>query len=128
MFAGAATVPLMAFANTEAPGQSREGNIVAANFQQGQIQEVPVTLQPGKCYTVLAVGVGIQTVDISLVATTAIPGLAGVLAHDSGGGTQASLGGKGNCYKLPLPISVQAKYVVSATAGQGMAASAMFSK
>lgn len=128
MFAGAATVPLMAFATTEAPGQSKEGNINAANFQQGQIQEVALTLQPGKCYTVLAVGVGIQEVDIALVATTPIPGVSGVLARDSGGGSQASMGGKGNCYKLPVPISVPAKYVVTATRGGGIAASALFTK
>ncbi len=128
MLAGVATFPLSNFANNEAAGMAREGNINAANFQEGQIQEISLTLQPGKCYTVLAVGIGIQEVDIALVATSQIPGVQGVLARDSGGGSQSSLGGKGNCYRLPVPISVSAKYVVKAVHGAGIAASALFTK
>jgi hypothetical protein len=128
MLAGAATFPLSTFANSEAAGMTREGNINAANFQEGQIYEQALTLQPGKCYTVLAVGIGIQEVDIALVATTSLPGVQGVLARDGGGGSQASLGGKGNCYRLPVPISVPAKYVVKATHGAGLGASALFTK
>ena len=127
-FAGVATFPLSAFAQTEAPGMTREGGLVAANFQEGQILEQPINLVAGKCYTILAVGAGIQEVDIALIATSPIPQLTGVLARDTGGGNQASLGGKGNCYRLPLPINAQAKFVVKATRGAGIAAAAVYVK
>ncbi|CAN5642457.1 hypothetical protein BH09MYX1_BH09MYX1_57100 [soil metagenome] len=130
-FAGFATFPLNAFAQTEAPGMAREGNLIAGNFQEGQIMEQPITLQGGKCYTVLALGVGgISEVDIALVATTQFAQLNGVLQRDTSAGAQASLGGKGNCYKLPFPapFSTPAKYVIKVTKGGGIAAAALYVK
>lgn len=127
-FAAIATGPLFVFAATEAPGMAKDGPLVAGNFQQGQVLETPVNLQPNKCYTVLAVGVGIQEVDITLVLTTPIPNMNPVLARDSGGGSQASLGGKGKCYVWQVPVAAQAKYVITATKGAGVAAGQMYSK
>ena len=127
-FATAATLPLQAFAQTEAPGMQREGALAAANFQEGQILEQALNLQPGKCYAVLAVGIGIQEVDITLATNLNLPGLTPILARDSGSGSQSSLGGKGNCYRVPVPVSVPAKYIVRATKGSGLAAAAVFVK
>jgi len=126
--AGAATLPLMAFANQAAPGMQREGNVAAGNFSEGSVLEEAVNLQPGKCYTVLAVGAGPSEVDISLVATTPVPGMNPVLAQDSGTGQQASLGGNGNCYKWPWPMAGQAKYIVKATRGSGIIAAQLYVK
>jgi hypothetical protein len=83
---------------------------------------------PGKCYTVLAVGVGVQEVDISLVAVTPIPQASGVLAQDQGSGASSSLGGRGNCFKWSFPVGINAKYVIKATRGQGLIASQLYSK
>jgi hypothetical protein len=126
--AGAATVPLMAYAQQEAPGMQKEGNIIAGQFQAGQSLEQAVTLQPGKCYAVLAVGAGPSEVNIQLIATTPIPGMSPVLAQDSGTGSNASLGGRGNCYKYSLPLAGQAKYVVTVTSGSGLVAAQLYSK
>ncbi|MDI1446248.1 hypothetical protein [Polyangium sp. 6x1] len=126
--AGAATLPLTAFAQQSAPGMQRDGNVAAGNFSEGSILEEPVNLQPGKCYTVLAVGAGPSEVDIQLVATTPVPGMNPVLAQDSGSGQQASLGGGGNCYKWPWPMAGQAKYVIKATRGAGVIAAQLYSK
>lgn len=127
-FAAAATVPLMAFSQQQAPGMQREGQVAAANFQEGQVMEEPVNLQPGKCYTVLAVGAGVAEVDISLQLTTPIPGMATALAQDTGSGQQAALGGGGNCYKWPWPMAGQAKYVIKATRGGGVVAAQLYTK
>ena len=97
-------------------------------FQEGQTHEVPLQLQVGKCYTVLAVGAGIQEVHIVLYAATPIPGQFQELARDSGNGSQASLGGRGNCYRYPWPIAAQGKYVMKATRGAGVAAGALYVK
>jgi hypothetical protein len=118
----------MLFANQEAPGMQREGGVVAAQFQEGQTFEQQVQLQPGKCYTVLAVGAGISEMDITLIALTPLPGASPVLAQDSGSGAQASLGGRGNCYKWSWPMGVQAKYILKATRGSGMAAAQLYIK
>ncbi len=127
--AAAATVPLMAFGNSEAAGMQREGNIVAGHFQEGQSLEQAFTIQPGKCYTVLSVGVGIQEVDITMVAVTPIPGQSPQLGRDSATGPQASLGGRGNCIKLAMmPFAVQAKYIVTAVRGAGIAATQLYVK
>lgn len=126
--AGLATGPLFVFANQEAPGMAREGGVVAAQFQEGQTFEQPVQLQPGKCYTILAVGVGIQEMDITLMAATPVPGMNPVLAQDSGSGAQASLGGRGQCYKWSFPMNVQGKYILKATRGSGTAAAQLYSK
>ena len=126
--ASVATVPLLAFAQQEAPGMQREGTTVAGQFKDGQTLEQAFQILPGKCYTVLAVGAGIAEMDIQLIALTPVPGLSPVLAQDSGSGNQASLGGRGNCYKWSAPIGIQAKYVMRATRGQGIAAGQLFVK
>lgn len=73
-FAGAATVPLMAFAQQEAPGMKAEGGIFAGQFQRGEILEQQLQMMPGKCYTVLAVGAGVAEVDLTLIALAPCPG------------------------------------------------------
>lgn len=106
----------------------KEGTLLAGQYQQGQTLEQTVNLGAGKCYTVLAVGVGVQEVDITLMLTTPIPGMNPVLQRDSGAGHQASLGGKGNCYKWPAPLPAQGKYVVTASKGAGIIASQLYAK
>jgi hypothetical protein len=127
-FASAATVPLTALAATDAQGMQREGPTIAGQFQEGQILEQPFQLTPGKCYTVLAVGAGIQETDLSIVALTPIPGASPVLAQDSGTGNSASLGGKGNCFKWSLLVGMNAKMIMKATRGSGIAAAQIYVK
>lgn len=126
--AGAAMVPLQAYAVNEAPGMKAEGGPFAGQFQAGQIMEQQIQLLSGKCYTVLAVGAGVSEVNLQLVALTPIPGMSPVLAQDSGTGTNASLGGRGNCYRWTLPMGINAKIVVSAVSGNGIVAGQLYVK
>jgi hypothetical protein len=105
-----------------------DGPLIAGQFAEGQTLEQPVQLLPGKCYTVLSVGAGIQEMDITLIALTPVPGMNPTLAQDSGGGSSASLGGRGNCFKWSWPVGVNAKFVLRATKGSGVAAGQMYSK
>ncbi len=125
--AGVATVPLMAFSQQEAPGMAREGNLIAGNFKEGQTLEQAFQMLPGKCYTVLAVGAGIAQIDLAIVAVTPIPQASGVLAQQSGT-TSAALRGRGNCYRWDLPVGINAKYVIRAARGMGIAAGQLYSK
>lgn len=126
--ASVATVPLMAYAIQEAPNMNREGGVIAGQFREGQTLEQPMQLAPNKCYTVLAVGAGPQEVDISIVAVTPIPASSPVLASDNTSGPNASLGGRGNCYRWQAPIGINAKYVVKSTRGLGIIAAQLYSK
>ncbi len=126
--AALATGPLTVFANTEAPGMAPEGPTLAGNFQEGQTLEGSFTFQPGKCYTVLAVGAGITEIDIEMQYVTPIPGINPQIGKDSQTGSQASIGGKGNCLKPLSPFPANAKFIVRATKGSGVAAAQLYVK
>ena len=131
--AGAAGAGLAALAATNAPGAAAEGGVIAGNFQAGQTIEQAFTIQPGKCYTVIGSSVGIQQLDAAIIGVTPIPGMSPNFGSATGkpgvGGSQVVLGPKTNCVKLALsPIPVQAKFVVTATKGAGMAAAQLYVK
>jgi hypothetical protein len=131
--AAPAAMAIQTIANTEAPGMAKEGNLVAGSFQQGQTLEGTFTMAPGKCYTIVASGLGVQQVDVA--AFTAPPPPVPPVQFGTAKGTttptgsQAILGGKANCLKLAfVPMAVPAKFVITAVRGQGMAAVQVFSK
>ncbi|WP_437677413.1 hypothetical protein [Sorangium sp. So ce131] len=127
--AAAATPILQGMGTSEAPGMKADGGPFAGQFQEGQSLEQPVTISPGKCYTIVGIGIGIQELDIQLVAqpAPALPPV--VLAQDSTTGPSATLGGKANgCWKNPTPLGGQGKVIVKATKGAGLAAAQVFSK
>jgi hypothetical protein len=124
-----AVAPLTMFANSEAPGMTKDGPTVAGNFQEGQTLEGTFTFQPGKCYTLVGVGAGITELDLEMQYVTPIPGLAGLsIGKDTQKGPQASIGGKGNCLRPISPIPTNAKFIVKATKGAGVAAAQLYSK
>lgn len=126
--AAAATPVLQGLGASEAPGARPEGGIFAGQFQEGQVLEQPINVQPGKCYTVVAMGMGIQQLDIQLVAQ--VPPLPPtVVAQSNTQGPQATLGGKAaGCWKNPLPIGGPAKIVIRATRGSGIAGAQIYAK
>ncbi len=98
-------------------------------FQPGQQLESVLQLQPGKCYTVIAVGLPTVTeVNIQLVAQMPVPGMSPVLAQDQGTGPNAVLGKTPNCYKWPFPIAGGVKVLTTVAAGQGVAAVQVYEK
>ena len=117
-------------ASAAAPGAKAVGAAIAGNFTQGQSLDQTVQMNPGKCYTIVGVGVPtIQNLDIQLVPSIAIPGLpAAVVAADSTQGSTAIVGQQPNCYKWALPMGGTMKVVVTVSAGQGMAAAQVFEK
>ncbi len=99
--------------------------------------EVPVTIQPGKCYSALAGSFpNITEVDMRLLLNAVEnlpPLLAGLkdqpAAQDSETGPTAAIGRKDSCYRLPpLAPPIPMKVVVTATAGAGPLAVQIFSK
>ena len=127
--AGAAVTPVLTgMASSEAPGMKPDGSPFAGNFKEGDTLEQPINIQAGKCYTVVGASVGgIIELDIQLVAQTP-PLPAVVLAQDSTTGPTATLGGKGKCFRNPLPIGGPGKVILKATKGAGLAAAQVYVK
>lgn len=105
---------------------SKEGRGVTGNLRQGETLVRSFQLTPGRCYTALAVGVGVVEIDASLVLASPLPGLPPVLAYDTTTGPTASLGGKGRCYKWSAPLPTPAKLVITARTGTGFAAGQLY--
>ena len=127
--AGSMATPLLTpLQQSEAPGMQPDGSAFAAQFQEGQTMEQPLTLQPGKCYTVVAVSLGIQELD-AMIAAQPLPQVPPApLAQDSSSGSQAVVGGKGSCFRNAAPIAVPAKVIVKATRGSGQAVAQVYVK
>lgn len=125
----AATPALQGMGATEAPGMKPDGGPFAGHFQEGQSLEQPINISPGKCYTVVGIGLGIEELDIQLVAQPAPTLPPVVLAQDSSTGAAATLGGKASgCWKNPTPLGGPGKVILKATKGTGLAAAQVYVK
>ena len=111
-------------------GAKAVGSAIAGNFQQGQTLEAQVQMNPGKCYTVVGVGLPpVTNLDISLVPALPIPGLpAATMAADNTVASTAIVGDKPNCFKWAFPMSGMMKIVMTVSAGSGVAAAQVFEK
>jgi hypothetical protein len=127
--AGAMATPLlMPLQQQHAPGMQPEGSAAAGQCGEGQTFEIAFTMQPGKCYSAIAVGMGVQELD-AMIAAQPMPNLPPApLAQDSGSGAQAIVAGGGSCYKNFLPVPAPAKLIVKATRGQGAAVAQLYVK
>ena len=106
------------------------GAMIVDDFTEGKILENQLQLQPGKCYTVVAVGLPqVTEVNVRFVAVTPIPdGGTIILAQDQDTGAQAVLGKKPNCYKSPAPFALPVNLVLEVTAGCGVAGAQVYEK
>lgn len=127
--AAAAIQPLLTqLAAGEVQGMQPDGSPFAGNFQEGQVLEQQITIQAGKCYSVVGASMGIQELDIQLVLVPS-PLPPQVLSQDNTQGGTAVLGGKSTgCFKNALPIGGPGKVVVKATRGAGLAMAQVYIK
>lgn len=101
------------------------GPVAARAAKAGEVLELPITLQPNKCYTAVAVSAdGITELDMSFIVTGApvalpIPVPAQAVATDTTTGPDALIGGGTNCYKNSLPVPGNGVVQVKATKGAG---------
>lgn len=117
---------LAAAAAGDAKGMQPEGGSFAGQFQQGQVLEQLINLEPNKCYTVVAMGgPGITELDVQLVPNAPIPL---PLAQDNQTGPNATLGGGGNCWRNNPFTAVPGKVIVRATGGSGIAIAQVYKK
>lgn len=129
--AAAATQLLAPLAAQHAPAGAKPlGTVIAGQFQQGQQLEEQIQMRPGRCYTVVGVGLPpVKNLDIQLVPMVAIPGLTSpVIASDQTQGPNAVLGDNPNCFKWAAPFAAPVKVVVKVSSGEGVAAAQAFEK
>jgi hypothetical protein len=125
----APAVALLAPLATQAVPQGANplGDPLAGEFQTGQSLERIISMQAGRCYSVLAAGApGIQNVDLQLVPVSPLPGIAPVVGQDQTAAPTATVGEKPNCFKALFAGSM--KVVLAVSAGQGIAAAQIYEK
>lgn len=117
-------------ASSHTAGSTPDGQPLGGQFKAGDTLHLPITLQPGRCYTIVAVAVGITELDIALMisVSAAIPLPPTPLAVDNTSGPTAVIGSGANCFKNPTPIPLPAVAVVRATTGSGAAVAQAFSR
>jgi hypothetical protein len=106
-----------------------DGGPWAGKFETGQILRQPFQIMPGKCYSVVAVGLdGIKELDAQIVLQTPpMPPL--VAAQDTMTGPDAVIGdAKSGCFKNPTGLTSPATVVLKATQGAGLVAAQIFVK
>jgi hypothetical protein len=118
---------LKALALRVAPGMQPEGDELKQNLTQGQHAVMMVTLQAGKCYTLLGYSVpgAVQDLDLNLLAPPLYMTLAGQdLTHTS----TPVIGGSPNPMCPVVAFPLQYKLDVFARQGSGAAAVQLYSK
>jgi hypothetical protein len=103
-----------------------EGEPFAAQFNEGQIFEQEVEIEPGRCYGLVAVAMGIKELD--LVFVLGEPPVDHVLGRDALKGWQAVVGPSGKCIQNTLPTPEKAKVQIKAVTGAGTAVAQLYSK
>jgi len=105
------------------------GETLVGNFATGGSLDVPLQLNPNKCYTIVAVGLPpVTDVNIEITLVTPLPGMNPVLAIDQEAGPQAVLGKKTACYRWAFGMSAPAKLVVKVPGGSGLVAAQAYEK
>jgi hypothetical protein len=118
---------LKAFALKAAPNMQPEGDEMKQNLQQGQHAVMMLTLQAGKCYTIVGFSApgAVSDLDLNLLAPPFYNTLAGQdLSHNS----MPTIGGSPSPMCPVIMFPLQYKLDVFAKQGSGVVAVQLFSK
>ncbi len=122
--------PLAATAQIEAIGMQLEGDLIATRIGPGQLFEQEFRLQPGRCYTLLAVaGDGVLELDAALEGLNPVRGKRTVLLEDSTTGTTAIVAGGATCFPWAATAEPQTvKFVLRVRGGDGVVVGQLYAK
>lgn len=123
-----ATTAMTVAAGADAKGMQPVGEAFAGQFQAGQTLEHTFTAEPGKCYTLIALGgPGITELDAQVALATGLPNMPAQY-QDNQTGPNATIGGGGNCVRNQPLTAVPMKVTIKATAGSGIAVAQIYKK
>jgi len=111
---------LKAMVGRDVRGMREDGAPAAAQLTPGQTFETPISLEPGRCYTAVGVGVGVTELDLEIVIAQP-PAPEYVAATDNDAGYKAVVAEAPNCFRNPLPFAAPAKLRARAVSGSGPA-------
>jgi hypothetical protein len=122
------SIGIQSNASQNAPGMNPDGSMVKLSLQQGQTSEGQVTLQPGKCYTLIgASSIGVLETEIKV--TMPAPLNTQVLGQNAAGmNPMPVVWGGGNCYRSPSPIAMPVRLEVTMKSGAGTIGIQAYSK
>ncbi len=128
--AAAPVLDALAKAQVPAGAVPSAGGLVAGNFGPGQVLELALQMQPGRCYSVVGAGLpGVEELDIELAPPSPMAGVpAPVLAKDSATGPTAVVGAAPNCFKWAAPVAGPMRLILRVVRGQGVAAARVYEK
>lgn len=122
--------PLAQRAATDAPGMQIDGDLIAGKLRPGEVVEQEFKLQPGRCYTLIAVGgEGVEELDASFETIEPVRGKASALIADSLTGNVAVIGAGESCFARAVedaPLSV--RWVLRVRGGSGVVVTQLYSR
>lgn len=126
--AGMAVGPILkGTAEKETAGMAEDGVATVASFMQGQYYDQEFMIQPGRCYTVVGVGMGVHELDITVLLNQP-PAPETPIIQDDRTGPQSVVGGAGNCHRNASLVPVPVKIRTTATTGSGIVMVQVYSK
>lgn len=114
-------------AQQNAPGMRADGSPVKLTLSQGQTAEGQVTLQPGKCYTLVGASMP-GVLDVSVKATYPVPLQGQVLGQSTQSGPMPVVFAKEACFRNAAPIGMPIRIEVQMKQGSGQVAIQPYSK
>jgi len=120
---------LAPLAAKDAPGMQPEGQPLTAQLAEGQHTDMTVSMQAGKCYTIIGVstpGVGVKDLKMSLLTPPFYTLSGGDSTKGAAGESVIGAGSKPSCPITPFPIAY--KLDVVAKSGAGPVAVQVYSK
>jgi hypothetical protein len=106
-------------AQQNAPGMKGEGSVVRLQLNQGATGEGQITLQPGKCYTLVASSLP-GVIDVAMRATLPAPMTQQVLGQNETTGPMPVVWAKDKCYRNAAPMAIPVRVEVVMKQGAGM--------
>lgn len=114
-------------AKDNAKGMKPDGQLLSAKLSQGGHAEGTVTLQPGKCYSVVGFGsLGVMRYQINVAAAPPAP--PAVMAQSRDDGVQPVVAPNELCLRSPSPVAMPVKIDLFLVQGTGMVGAQLYSK
>jgi hypothetical protein len=114
-------------AQQEAKGRKPTGELMTARLAQDGHAQGALTLEPGRCYTVIGFGgFGVFQFQINLISSPPMPPQ--VLAQSGADKSDPTIGANEQCIKNPFPLPMQVKVDMHVVRGQGLVGAQAYRK
>lgn len=122
--------PLAERAAVDAAGMQLEGDLIAGKLAPGEVVEHEFKLQPGRCYTLIAVGGdGVSELDATFETMAPVRGKADTLVADSATGNVAVIGGGGTCFaRAANDTALAVRWVLRVRGGSGVVVTQLYAR